>query len=182
MNQYDKPHLMIHLILFVLTGFFSSPVFSATVLEAEPGLIMDVAAPNALPKTVHQREVSGPVGEVYNKLFTALENNAYFVINEPDIGKTLARFSQRWGKDYNKNEIQSYRSLVFCNAWYANEITNADPSMALICPQHITVIQIQNKTRLLYALPGVVAQNSPAASIIKAMEDEIVKIIDESAR
>lgn len=71
---------------------------------------------------------------------------------------------------------------MFCNAWYANSITNADPAMALICPQHITVIQIKDKTQILYALPTVNSQNSPANEIIKSMEEEIVRIIDDVAR
>ena len=181
MSKQYNPYFMMHVLLMLLMGSFSMPLYSATVSEVETGLVINAEAPLSIQKTVHQRDVSRPATEVYNKLFNALENNAYFVINEPDIGKTLARFSQRWGKDYNRNEIQLYRSLVFCNAWYANSIINVDPSMALICPQHITVIQIKNKTQIFYVLPSVAAQNSPAASVIKSMEEEITKIIDEVA-
>ena len=180
MNKHDTPNFIIRFYLILLIGVFATPVFSATVSEVEPSLIFNVETAISIQKTVHQRKVSSPAVEVYNKLFNALENNAYFVIHEPDTGKTLARFSQRWGKDYNKNGIKYYRSIVFCNAEYANTITNADPTMALICPQHVTIIQIKNITKILYALPGVTAQNSKAVSVINTMEEEIIQIIDEA--
>lgn len=163
---------------FVL--FVQVPILiAATVSETDSGLIINTMTKAPVENTIHMREVNKPSGEVYNKLFTALENNAYFVIHEPDIGKSLARFSQRWGDDYNKNQITRFRSLVFLNAWHTNAITNIDPNLASLFPMHISLIQIKNKTRILFVLPSGVAGNTKAQAKVKEMEQEIIRLIDE---
>ncbi|MCW9024379.1 MAG: DUF302 domain-containing protein [Gammaproteobacteria bacterium] len=150
--------------------------------ESESGLIINTTEQPLIQNTMYIKEINKPAAKVYNKLFTALENNAYFVIHEPDVGKALARFKQRWGNDYNKNNIQSFRSLVFLNAWHANIITNADPELAALFPQHITILQINNKTHISYLLPGASAQTGPAVTAVKEMESEIIRLIDELVR
>jgi uncharacterized protein (DUF302 family) len=170
------------LLMGFLTFCYVPAAISASVSESESGLIINTTEQPIIQETMYLKEINKPGGEVYNKLFTALENNAYFVIHEPDIGKSLARFKQRWGNDYNKNNIQSFRSLVFLNAWHANMITNANPELAALFPQHITIMQINNKTRIVYLLPSASVQAGPATTAVKDMESEIIRLIDELAR
>ena len=156
-------------VLILLFFFYQSVVISASVSELGSGLVINTTEQTDTQKTIYEKEINRPASEVYNKLFTALENNAYFVIHEPDIGKSLARFSQRWGNEYNKNNIQTFRSLVFLNAWHANTITNAAPELVVLFPQHITIIQIDNKTQVIYLLPSVPTQESAALTAVKEM-------------
>lgn len=127
---------------------------------------------------VYDRTVSGTMDEVYKNIFTALENNSYFVIFEPNIGKNLSHFAKRWGEDYNKNKLDSIRSMVFCNAWYANQISNIDPSMLALCPLRITLYSKKNKTHILFVRPGKVAGTSKAKKIAKELEDDVIKTIE----
>lgn len=127
---------------------------------------------------VYDRTVSAGMNEVYKSVFTSLENNSYFVIFEPNIGKNLSHFAKRWGEDYNKNKLESIRSMVFCNAWYANKISNADPGMLALCPLRITLYTKNKKTHILFVRPGKVAGSSKARKVAKELEDDVIRTIE----
>jgi len=127
---------------------------------------------------IYDRTVQGGMREVYSKVFTALENNSYYVIIEPNLGKSLSHFSKRWGEDYNKNKLTSIRSMVFCNGWYANKISNVDPSLLALCPMRITLYSKDKETHILFVRPGKVAGNSPAQKIAKELEDDVIRTIE----
>lgn len=127
---------------------------------------------------IYDRTVNGGMDEVYKNIFTALENNSYYVIFEPNIGKNLSHFAKRWGDDYNKNKLDSIRSMVFCSAWYANKISNIDPGMLALCPLHITLYSKDNKTHILFVRPGKVAGPSEAQQVAKELEDDVIRTIE----
>ena len=128
--------------------------------------------------SVYERRIKRDEPEVYKQLFSALENNGYFVVFETNIGKNLSRFAQRWGDDYNKNNLDSIRSMIFCNGWYANQVSNADPTMLALCPMHITLTHKQGITSILYVRPGQVAKESAASKIATELEQDVIRIIN----
>jgi len=132
--------------------------------------------------SVFVHKVKGKMNAVYKNLFTKLENNGYYVIFEPNIGRNLAHFAKRWGKDYNKNKLDSIRSMVFCNGWYANKISNEDPDMLALCPLHVTLTHKNDITSILFVKPGVVSQGSAANSVALELEQDVIRIIKESAK
>ena len=91
--------------------------FRFLLLAAGMLLCGQVMADSAM---IYEKDVKGDMESTYKQVFTGLENNGYYVIFEPNIGKNLASFKERWGKEYNKNQLEAIRSMVFCNAWYAN--------------------------------------------------------------
>jgi len=129
---------------------------------------------------LYVKKIRSPLNIVYKKVFTSLDNNGYFVVFEPNIGRNLAHFSKRWGNDYNKNKLESIRSMVFCNAWYANKVSNVDPNMLALCPLHITLIHKKGMTSILFVRPGRVAVNSPAEDIANELEDDVIRTIEEA--
>lgn len=129
---------------------------------------------------VYDRTVKGSMDDVYKHIFTGLENNSYYVIFEPNIGKNLSHFAKRWGSDYNKNKLTSIRSMVFCNAWYANKVSNIDPSMLALCPLRITLYSKNNETHVLFVRPGKVAGTSKAQKVAKELEDDVIRTIEVS--
>jgi len=127
---------------------------------------------------IYDRTVPGEMDDVYKHVFTALENNSYFVIFEPNIGKNLSFSAKRWGDDYNKNKLSSIRSMVFCNAWYANKISNIDPSMLAMCPLRLTLYTKDKQTHILFVRPGKVAAASKAHKVAKELEDDVIRTIE----
>ena len=126
---------------------------------------------------VYIKQVDKPLSEVYDNVYKSLEEARFFVVFEPNIGANLASFSKKWGDDYNRNNIAEIRSMVFCNGWYANKVSNLDPNMLGFCPLHITLIERDGKTTVLFNRPGIIAQNSPAKELLLTIESEVIEAI-----
>ncbi|MGD8582581.1 MAG: DUF302 domain-containing protein [Gammaproteobacteria bacterium] len=129
---------------------------------------------------VFEISVNKPMAEVYDKVYKSLEDNRFYVVFEPNIGSNLAGFAERWGDDYNRNELGAIRSMVFCNAWYANQVSNKDTAMLALCPMHMTLIEKQGVTTALFARPTVIAADSPARDILAELENEVIAAIRQA--
>ena len=116
----------------------------------------------------------------YKKIYNSLENNKFFVVFEPDMQRNMKHFAERWGDNYNRNELEGIRAMVFCNGWFANEVSNADPDMLALCPLHITLVQQSGSTRVLFVRPSVVAAQSKAVAVAKEIEQDVAKAIDQA--
>ncbi|MFK5914895.1 MAG: DUF302 domain-containing protein [Woeseiaceae bacterium] len=164
------------LILLLSLGLFTS--FSVSAVEPKAQTKKAMVAKVKTNPLVYDRTVSAGMNEVYNSIFTALENNSYYVIFEANIGKNLSHFAKRWGSDYNQNKLSSVRSMIFCSAWYANKVSNLDPSMLALCPLHITLYTKDNKTHVLFVRPSKVAEASKAHKVAKELEDDVINTIE----
>ncbi len=125
--------------------------------------------------TIRSVEARAPVDAVYKALYRELEARRLFVVFEADIGGTLAGMAERLGEDYNRNHLEAVRSLVVCNAWYANKVSNLDPEMLALCPLRLTVVHKAGMTRILFAPPSVHAAGSPALPVIREIEGKVVE-------
>lgn len=156
-------------LFFVSTTLWASELVPAT----------KAATATATEPRVYKKTIKGDFTATYQKVFTSLENNGYFVLIEPNIGKNLSNYEQRWGNNYNKNQLEAIRSLVFCNGWYANEMSNLDPDMLALCPLHITLTHKQGVTAILFVRPSQVAAHSPAKNIAEELEQDVIRAIEQ---
>lgn len=118
-----------------------------------------------------------PMTEVYDKVYKSLEDARFYVVFEPNIGNNLSKFAERWGDQYNRSKLSAIRSMVFCNVWYTNQVSNLDPNMLALCPQHVTLIEKDGSTTALYARPTVIAADSPARDILEELESKVIAAI-----
>ncbi|MFW2372397.1 MAG: DUF302 domain-containing protein [Gammaproteobacteria bacterium] len=132
------------------------------------------------PAPVFEYSVKKPLQQVYSPLYKALEDNGFYVVFEANIGRNMARFSEKWGENYNRNQLDGIRSMVFCSVWYANAVSNVDPSMLALCPLRLSLVEKSGTTRVLFARPTVMAAESPALNILSQIEDEVIGIIRKS--
>lgn len=128
---------------------------------------------------VYTASVEGDFEQVYQNVHKALENNRLFVVFEPNIGKRLSRLAEKWGENYNRNKLDQFRSMVFCHVWYANEISNKDPSMTALCPLHISLIEKDGVTSINFVRPDVVAKGSDAEPVARELTELVIKAITE---
>ncbi len=126
---------------------------------------------------VFVHSVKKPMVEIYDKVYKSLEDARLYVVLEPDISRNLSGFAERWGDQYNRNKLTSIRRLVFCNGWYANQVSNKDPHMLALCPLHMTLIEKDGVTTALFARPTVIAADSPAKDILQELEYEVITAI-----
>ncbi len=128
---------------------------------------------------VFRFSVDKPLADVYDKVYQSLEASRLYVVFEPNIGSNLQGFAKRWGDEYNQNELTAIRSMVFCNGWYANQVSNRDPDMLALCPLRLTLIEKQGTTTALFARPTVIAANSPAKPVLQELEAEVISAIKQ---
>ena len=127
--------------------------------------------------TVFEYTVNKPIKQVYGKVYKSLEDSRFFVVQEINMGENLAGFSKKWGEDYNRNKLTAIRSMVFCNGWYANQVSNKDPNMLGLCPLHITLYEKDGKTTALFNRPTVTARKSKAFEVLEDVEGEVIVAI-----
>lgn len=123
---------------------------------------------------------NGDFDSNYDKVSQALEDNRFYVIFEPNIGRSIANFKERWGEEYNQNGFEGVRSIVFCNPWYVNQVLNKDPEMAALCPLSVTLLHKNNQTELMFLRPGKLKPESPAQDILLELENDIVKALKQA--
>ena len=128
---------------------------------------------------VYRQQVNKSVSDVYDSVYKNLEDARFFVVFEPDIGANLARFSQKWGEDYNRNGFSEIRSMVFCSAWYANKVSNVDPEMLGFCPLHLTLTEQNGVTVVLFNRPSASARSSPAKALLIEIESQVIGAIQQ---
>ena len=133
---------------------------------------------NAGSAAVYSKTVDKSVEVVYPVLYKSLEEARFFVVFEPNIGQNISRFADRWGDNYNRNRLDEIRSMVFCNGWYANQVSNLDPQMLGFCPLHLTLSERDGKTTVLFNRPTVAAKGSPAFELFSELENEVIKAIE----
>jgi len=138
------------------------------------------ALPAHATDRVYQQRVEKPVDDVYAAVYSALEDARFFVVFEANIGKNLAGFAERWGDDYNRSKLSAIRSMVFCNGWYANQVSNLDPVMLGFCPLHITIIENNGVTTVLFNRPSVMAGDSPALPVLREVENGVIAAIEKA--
>lgn len=144
-----------------------------------PWLAAMAAAPAiAGSPAVYEKSVQQAMDATYVAVNKSLEDNGFYVVFEPDIGRNLANFAEKWGEDYNRSKLEGIKSMVFCNGWYANAVSNADPAMMALCPLHLTLIHKAGTTTVLFVRPGAVAKGSPAEKIATEIEQEVIKAIE----
>lgn len=127
---------------------------------------------------VYEKSVKQDFETTYKNVYNALEAKNFFVVFEPDIGSRMARFAERWGDDYNKNGLEAIRSMVFCNLWYANQVSNADPALLALCPLHLTMTLKDGTTTVYFTRPSAVAKDSAAEEVARKLEGEIIEAIE----
>ena len=132
-----------------------------------PGLVLA-----ELPGVLHW-EVEQDLDPVYKKVYNSLEENRFFVVFEPNIGNNLADFSERWGDDYNRNQLLGIRSMVFCNGWYANQVSNLEPELLALCPLHVSLYQKDTLTHIVFTRPTYVGAGSKAQDLLKELEADV---------
>ena len=128
--------------------------------------------------TVYSKTVDKRVEAVYPVLYKSLEDARFFVVFEPNIGQNISRFAERWGENYNRNKLDEIRSMVFCNGWYANQVSNLDPQMLGFCPLHLTLTERGGKTTVLFNRPTATAKGSPAFELFTELENEVIEAIE----
>jgi uncharacterized protein (DUF302 family) len=131
----------------------------------------------AVPEGVIRLVAEQPVDAVYDRVYKALEAEKFWVVFEADMGKRMAKFGDKWGNDYNRNGLDSVKSMVFCNIWWTNRVANADPDLLALCPLHLSLYEKDGDTVLVMPKLSVLAEGSPGQGAAAELESELTAIV-----
>ena len=144
-------------------------------------LLFALLSANALAEspTVYEKSVDQSLETAYPRIYKALESNGFKVVYEIDMLENLTKFAAKNAvKDFNLNQLEGIKSMVFCNGPLAVKISNADPTMLALCPLHLTLTQKAGRVSVLFARPGFIAQGSKAEASAKELEEKVIKAIE----
>lgn len=135
----------------------------------------------AVPPGVYRVDAKAPIAVTHKAVYAALEEAKFWVVFEADLGASMAGFAERWGDELNRNRLDGIRSIVVCNAWYANQVSNADPDLLALCPLRVNLVEKDGVTRILFARPTTIAVGSPGIAVVQEIEDVITQALQTAA-
>ena len=141
-------------------------------------LLSAITANAAEPSAIFKADKKADFEATYQAVYKSLEENKFFVVFEPDIGASVARFGKNWD-NYNQNKLERIKSMVFCNGWYANKVSNADPAYLALCPLRLTMTHKQGVTSVLFVRPDFVAKGSKAEAVAKEITEGVIDAINQ---
>jgi uncharacterized protein (DUF302 family) len=128
---------------------------------------------------VYEKSFDQNLDTAYPRVYKALEGNGFKVVYEIDMQENLTKFAAKNAvKDFNLNQLEGIKSMVFCNGPLAVKISNADPAMLALCPLHLTLTQKLGRVTILFARPGFIAKGSKAETPAKELEEKVIKAIE----
>jgi uncharacterized protein (DUF302 family) len=128
--------------------------------------------------SIYEKSAKLPLAKAVKLVSQNLDDAGFAVVDELPISKNLQRMAKKWGEDYNRNKLEDITSLVFCNGWYVNQVSNLDPALLGLCPLHVTLIHKAGVTTVLFNRPSVIAVGSPAEKVLRKVEGEVVQAIE----
>jgi len=130
--------------------------------------------------SVYVKTIDAPINEVYTKLLSSFDKNYLIVVSEINILEKFkeAGLPERFGKDFNTNNLTGIKAIIACNGWFGNEVANADPLMMGFCPVRLTVIEKGGKTSILFVRSSVAPKDSKAYAILEKLEAKVIGAIE----
>lgn len=144
-------------------------------------LLFALVSANAFAESpaVYEKSFDQTMDTAYQRVYKALEGNGFKVVYEIDMQENLTKFAAKNAvKDFNLNQLEANKSMVFCNGPLAVKISNADPAMLALCPLHLTLTQKAGRVTVLFVRPGVIAKGSKAEAPAKELEEKVIKAIE----
>ncbi|MFK5938632.1 MAG: DUF302 domain-containing protein [Sulfurimonas sp.] len=117
---------------------------------------------------------------VYTKLLASLDNNHLIIVSEINILEKFkhAGLPEKFGKEFNSNNLTTIKAIIACNGFFGNYIANADPDMMGLCPIRLTIVEKNGKTTILFVKPTNVGSTSRAKGMIEKLEKKVISAIE----
>jgi len=129
---------------------------------------------------IYKKVVNENYDSYYPKLKKELEINHVNVISEMDLIErfTQAGYAKKFGKDFNKNHLEKVTSLILCNGYIGNQVSNIDVTMMAFCPIRLTVLKQGDKTIVLYVKSAPNASNPKVVSLLKTLDTVVINTVN----
>lgn len=142
--------------------------------------IMLLLASSLFANDVYKKEVNKPHDVYIKELKDAIEKNHMNVLYELDLIKKFndSGYAKKFGADFNKNKITASTTLLLCNGYIGNQISNIDPEMMALCPIKVSVISDEKSTKIIYTKYKGASKNKEVAALLKILDEVVINTIE----
>lgn len=129
---------------------------------------------------VYKKEVKTP-HDVYMKEFkAAVAKNHMNVLYELDLVEkfTNAGYAKKFGADFNKNKLTGATTILLCNGYIGNQVSNIDPDAMAYCPIKVSVLSDARGTKVIYTKYAGQSKNQKINSLLKTLDTVVINTID----
>jgi len=130
--------------------------------------------------SVYVKTFDAPMKEVYTKLLASFDASKLIVVSEINILDKFhhAGLPEKFGKNFNTNNLTGIKAIIACNGWFGNEVANSDPLMMGFCPIRVTVIEKEGKTSILFVKSTIAPKDSKAYPTLEKLSAKVIKAIE----
>ena len=130
--------------------------------------------------SVYIKDINAPMNDVYTKFLSSFASSNLVVVSEINILEKFkaAGLPEKFGKNFNTNNLTGIKAVIACNGWFGNEVANADPLMMAFCPIHVTLVEKEGKTSILFVRSSVAPKDSKAYAILEKLEAKVISAIE----
>jgi len=142
-------------------------------------ILLLLACTQVFANSIYKTEVKQSIEKYYPELKKAIEANRMHVIYEMDLLKKFKEsgYAKKFGKDFNKNKVEGVKTLLICNGYVGNQVSNLDPRMMVLCPIKITLIQKNGKTVVSFVKSASLARNKQVRDLLQTLDEVIINTI-----
>ncbi|WP_310441844.1 DUF302 domain-containing protein [Sulfurimonas sp.] len=142
--------------------------------------VLLLLASSSFANEVYKKEVATP-HDVYMKEFKkAVKKNHMNVLYELDLIKKFkdAGYAKKFGADFNKNKLTAATTILLCNGYIGNQISNIDPEMMSLCPIKVSIISDGKSTKIIYTKYTGASTDREIAALLNTLDEVVINTID----
>ncbi|MDO9266303.1 MAG: DUF302 domain-containing protein [Sulfurimonas sp.] len=142
--------------------------------------VLLLLASSSFANEVYKKEVKTPYDVYIKELKEAIEKNHMNVLYELDLIKKFkdAGYAKKFGADFNKNQLTAATTILLCNGYIGNQISNIDAEMMALCPIKISVISNGKYTKIIYTKYKGASTNKEISALLETLDEVVINTIE----
>lgn len=135
---------------------------------------------NLFASEFYSKVVHESFDSYYPKLKAAIKKNHMNIIYELDLIKQFKDkgYSEKFGSEFNKNKLDGVKTLLICNGYVGNQISNLNPAMMALCPIRLTIIQDSRKLTVTFLRHDSINAPQEVKSLLTTLDTILINTIE----
>ena len=128
----------------------------------------------------YKKVIHEPMETYYPKLQEAIKKNHMNIVYELDLIKQFKEkgYAKKFGKEFNKNKLDGVKTVLICNSYVGNQVSNIDPTMMALCPIRLTLIKEGSTTTIVFLKHSSVSAPKEIKDLLVTLDTILIHTID----
>ena len=143
-------------------------------------IMLMLSSTHLCASNIYQKNVDLPIEKYYPKLKAAIQSNHMNILYELDLLEKFKKsgYVEKFGEDFNRNHLKSVKTLLLCNGYVGNQISNIDPDMMALCPIRLTLISKASGTKVVFMKSSHLARSKKIKQLLATLDEILIHTID----